>query len=313
MLTCDCGARFEVEDTLAGQEVACPECQQPVKVPPRTRAAPRTSAYALASVVVALVGAFTPASLVAVALGAYALLHIARHRERVAGTGFAVFGIILGLAFGTLFVLSISEGELFGLGGWMREHSPTATPVDTSGPLEIVRRGYAITRPSEKWGQVRSGRLDDPVVGGMQQGLDLLLLQAARNSFVDVKVQPDLGGMDLDRWQQQVMDEFQPRPRQPFRQRFPIDDEDDDVPAAVPTRAKVLESKRLPEVNGVEGREVVLDVRRAGQPWRFVIRLYRPRFGPVYVVRAYAQSRRFLQVESELRQALDSFRILPGR
>ena len=27
-LTCDCGARFELEEALAGQSVSCPECQQ---------------------------------------------------------------------------------------------------------------------------------------------------------------------------------------------------------------------------------------------------------------------------------------------
>jgi hypothetical protein len=130
---------------------------------------------------------------------------------------------------------------------------------------------------------------------------------------VDVKVQPNLGGMDLDRWQQEVVDEFQPRTRPAFRQRFPLDDDDDGEPIAVPTRAKVLENKRLAEANGAEGREVVLDVTCAGGHWRFVIRLYRRDPGTVYIVRAYTQTRRFRQVENELRQALDTFRILPGR
>jgi hypothetical protein len=310
MLTCDCGARFEVEDTLAGQEVACPECQQPVKVPARSKGSPRTSAYALASVVIALVGAFTPATLLAVALGTFALLHISRNRDRVTGTGFAVCGIVLGLAFGTLTLFAFSDGELFGLGGWMRERSMT-TALDTSGPLEIVRRGYAITRPSEKWGQVPGGRLDDPAVGGMQQGRDLLLMQAARYSFVDVKAEANLGGMSLDQWQREVVDEFQPHLRRAVRKG--LFDDDDDEPLAVRTSATVVESKRLPDANGVEGREVIVDVHRAGQRWRFVIRLYRQGFGPVYVVRAYTQTRRFPTVKAELLQALDSFRILPGR
>src|SRR4051812_13283476 len=48
-LTCACGARFEVEDTLAGQEVSCPECQQPLKAPALQRVPLRTSGFALAS------------------------------------------------------------------------------------------------------------------------------------------------------------------------------------------------------------------------------------------------------------------------
>jgi hypothetical protein len=309
MLTCACGARFEVEDTMAGQEVACPECQQPVKVPARTQAAPRTSAYALASVVVALVGAFTPATALAVALGAAGLVHIARNRERVTGTGFAVFGIVLGLAFGGLTLFAFSDGELFGLGGWMRERSLT-TALDTSGPLEIKRPGYAITRPSEKWGQVPGARLDEPALFGMQQGRDLLLMQPARYSFVDVKTETVRWG-GLDQMEKEVVDEFRPRPRQPVR--WNVEDDEEDDPVRIHARAEVVESKRLPEANGAEGREVVLDVKRAGQRWRFVIRLYRRGFGPAYIVRAYTQARRFPQVKGELLQALDSFRILPGR
>jgi hypothetical protein len=107
------------------------------------------------------------------------------------------------------------------------------------------------------------------------------------------------------------VEEFRPRPRQPARYT-PLDDDEED-PLRVPTHASVVESRRLAEANGVEGREVVLDVRRAGQRWRFVIRLYREGAGPVYVVRAYTQSRRFPPVRAELLQVLDSFRITPGR
>jgi len=309
MLTCACGARFEVEDTLAGQEVACPECQQPVKVPARSRAAPRTSAYALASVVIALVGAFTPATLLAVVLGAVALVHIARNRERVTGTGFAVFGIVLGLAFGGLTLFAFSDGELFGLGGCMRERTLT-TALDTSGPLEITRPGYTLTRPSEKWGQVPGARLDDPAIGGMQQGRDLLLMQPARYSFVDVKIERPAWGKGLDQMQQEVVDEFHPRPQQHVN-GWNVEDEDDDF-IRIPTRAVVVEGKRLPGVNGIEGSEMVLDVKRGGQRWRFVVRLYQKGTGPVYILRAYTQARRFPQVKVELFQALDSFRILAG-
>ncbi len=78
MLTCACGARFEVDDTLAGQDVFCPECQQPLKTPALDRPPQLTSGWALASVVLALVGAFTVVgTILAVLLGFYALLHIA--------------------------------------------------------------------------------------------------------------------------------------------------------------------------------------------------------------------------------------------
>src|SRR5689334_16012982 len=100
MITCACGARFEVDDTLAGQEVLCPDCQQPLKAPAVDRPPQLTSGWALASVVLALVGAFTLfGSLAAVLLGVIALISISRHRRQVSGTGFAVFGICLGVLF----------------------------------------------------------------------------------------------------------------------------------------------------------------------------------------------------------------------
>src|SRR5262249_7929426 len=111
MLTCACGARFEVDETLAGREVACPECQQPVKVPPRQQAS-RTRGLALASLTFALLGAFTPGTLVAVLLGVAALRSIARSRGRLTGAGFAIFGIVLGLLLGFLTVFASPFGNL---------------------------------------------------------------------------------------------------------------------------------------------------------------------------------------------------------
>jgi hypothetical protein len=312
MLTCDCGARFEVDDALAGREVACPECQQPVKVPGRQRKAPRTSAYALASVVVALVGAFTPATLVAVLLGIAALVNISRNRGRVAGAGFAVFGIILGLSFGTLTLFALSSPELFGLGGWIRERT-VGQQLDTSGPLEIVEpeAGFALTRPSEKWGQVRGGRLEDVLVSGFQKDRDLILVQPAHYAFVDVHVVQGVGFGPLDRWQDEILAELGPA-----RQKVPrnAEWEEDDEPPGLHAPARLLQSRRLEDDAGREGREYLINVRVAGQHWRFLVRLYRiKKGGSVYIVRAYTQTRRFAAREAELRQALDSFRILQGR
>src|SRR5262245_13070273 len=96
-LSCSCGARFEVEETFAGQEVACPECQTSLKAPLPHCVPRRTSGLAVASVILAVAGAFTLiGTLLAVVLGAAALVSIARHRERLAGAGYAVFGIVWG-------------------------------------------------------------------------------------------------------------------------------------------------------------------------------------------------------------------------
>src|SRR5262245_8864590 len=107
-LTCACGARFELEDTLAGQEVACPECQQPLKAPTLRTVPLRTSDYALASFILALIGAFTlVGTLAAVVLGVLGLVNVSRHRERVTGAGFAIFGIVAGSFFTVLTVTAL--------------------------------------------------------------------------------------------------------------------------------------------------------------------------------------------------------------
>src|SRR5437879_8126979 len=87
-VNCSCGWRFEVEETFAGQTVICPECQNSVRVPVVSRRPPRTSAYALASVLMGVTLAFTVVGTVAaVILGIVGLVSIARNRDRVAGAG----------------------------------------------------------------------------------------------------------------------------------------------------------------------------------------------------------------------------------
>jgi hypothetical protein len=307
MLTCACGARFEVDDTLAGREVLCPECQQPLKAPALERPPQVTSGWALASVVLALVGAFTVIGTIAAALlGAIALVSIARNRQHVTGAGFAVFGICLGVLFTGLTLFALGTTDLFGLDTWVRERA-MSDEVDTSGPLEVVlgAKGFAITRPTEKWGQVLGNQSDDPAVSGLQRNRDLLLMQVARYAFLDVRAVPRGNFVSLDQCQDDILAEFDSR-----RRPNPFDDEDgEDFPAVL--HAQLRSSRRLPDKDGAEAREMVVDVRCTGQPWHFVIRLYRRGNGSMYIVRAYTPRRRLTGVESELKTALESFRLLP--
>ncbi len=308
MLTCACGARFEVDDSLTGQEVLCPECQQPVQAPDANPQPRVTSAWALASAVLALLGAFTVVgTILAVVLGLIALVSIRRQRDRVTGAGFAVLGICLGVLFTVLTVVALNAGELFGLEAWMRERN-LARNIDTSGPLEIIQaaNGFAITRPTEKWGKVPNEDSGDPAVIDFQEDLDLLLMQMAQHAYIDVRKLPGVGPFPtLDEYKGEILSEFgqQHRPRNPF--------EDDDADFRPAVRVRQLGERRLEVKDGMEGRELEVEVRCAGKPWLFLIRLYRRgNIGPMYVVRAYAPKRRFAQIRSELEAALESFRIL---
>src|SRR5206468_896054 len=121
-LVCSCGARFELEDTLAGQEVLCPECSQPLKAPSLSKPPLRTSILALASFNLAIIGAFTlVGTVVAVVLGIVALVQITRARDRLAGAGFALFGIVAGLGLTALTLFAVSAQEIFDIGGRIRQ------------------------------------------------------------------------------------------------------------------------------------------------------------------------------------------------
>jgi hypothetical protein len=294
-LTCACGAKFEVAETFAGQSVACPECQQPVRVPAATGTRLRTSGYALASVVLALVGMFTivlPA--LAVILGICGVVSIARHRSRVAGTSYAVFGIVLGLVFAPLMLFAVSREEIF---DQFREKINTGK-ADFSGPLEIVRaqEGYAITRPSSKWGISREWSGEEGVG-------NLMLVNLGKDAYVQVIREFVSGTATLEKCRDDYVASLRDEPK--FAQ---INE------AKMPVRVShvsVRESKRLPAVNGAEVMEVLLDMRFAGHPMSFIVRIYkRPRNGQAYIVSAWVWQRRFAATEPELRKAIDSFRIL---
>ena len=306
MITCACGARFEVDDTLAGQEVLCPDCQQPLKAPAVDRPLQLTSGWALASVVLALVGAFTVfGSLAAVLLGVIALISISRNRRQVSGTGFAVFGICLGVLFTGLTLFALNTADVFGLETWLRERT-LSKQVDTSGPLEVVVgvKGFAITRPTEKWGQVRGNQSEDPAVAYLQKNLALLLMQVTHHAFVDVRTIPAGAGGTFDQCQTEILAEFENTLK---HGNF----EDDDDEFRQVNHARLVASRQLGMKDGAEGRELELDIRCARQSWRFLIRLYRRGNGPFYVVRAYTPKRNVGRIQDELQTALDSFRLLP--
>ena len=200
-LTCDCGARFEVEDTLAGQSVSCPECQQPLKAPAAQRPTVRTSGFALASFLLAVVGAFTVVgTLAAAVLGFIAVIQILRNRERLAGFGFAAGGIILGLIFTTLTLWSLTTGELFGLAATVRrtQMADQLEPIDPKAALDIKENGFSLTRPNIKWQRAKKDFQYLLVQPLLRNDALLLLVQPDLYAFADVQVEADGRVTDIE-------------------------------------------------------------------------------------------------------------------
>src|SRR5262249_5641317 len=144
----------------------------------------------LASIVLALVGAFTlVGTALATLLGVAALVGIGRRRQQLAGAGLAVFGIVMGVVFTVLTAFALLTGGLFRLGGRLTE-GRFKDQLDFSGPPEIVRPdppGFAISRPSNRWGQAFTGTVDDPMQQPLANHPDLLLVQSAQGAFADVR------------------------------------------------------------------------------------------------------------------------------
>ncbi len=322
-LTCACGARFELEDTLAGQTITCPECQQPLKAPSlqTTAGGRRTNLLALLSAGMALMGAFTPlvGQAAAVVLGSMALVRIKRNPDREAGAGLALFGIIAGLVFGTLMVFALFAGEFFGVAGWLRGKT-LGDQVDTTGSLEFVDRtkGFSITRPSRKWGVALNNHLDDPTLKELEaRNADVMLVSLTRPVFIDVQVET-VAGRNLDDWETNLLDEWRPDDPIDFggfrpgrRNPRPVVQHGDNL--FLPKLVENSLRRRPLEVLNGKGRELEMDVLVTNQPWHVLIRLYSVN-QKLYVVRAISQRQKnFKAAKPEIDEILDSFKIIPTR
>ena len=322
-LTCDCGARFDVEDALAGQTVACPECQEPLKAPALQRPTVRTSGFALASFLLAIVGAFTVVGTVAaVVLGLIAVVRILRDRERVAGLGFAGVGVGLGLAFTAITLWAVSSGELFGLGAALRrtQMADQLDPVDPKSPLEMQESGFSLTRPSAKWLRANQGFQYLPVQQLLRKDAVLLLVQPDLYAFLDVQTEANNPlGPAVEEF---ILNQLKQDPTQPALNNNKVKtpppfggvDDDDSPEVSRVTKVTTLGTpKTLPTESGVQqANEMTAEATVDGKRWTLLVRTYQMRSGRLFIVRAFAETVRFARVKDELVKALDSFKATPG-
>jgi hypothetical protein len=294
-----------VDETFAGQAINCPDCKQSLQVPGRGGARVRTSGLALTSFILALIGAFTVlGTLVAILLGGVALAVIRRQRDRLAGEGFALAGIILGVAFTALSVFAYTSVELFGLDAVLREPQ-WAGKLDHDGPMEVVRaaEGYSITRPSRDWGVFRQRR-DGWNNFGMRDNETVLLVNPKESGYI-VCVPRTVP----EQW---TLEECRQRAEQDFA-NMDLTANNEAKRLGLRGKLRVHSTRALPPVGDAERIEMLVDKQSRGQDRTFVLRVIRKRNDTMmYLVAGGARKDRFERVEADVRQALDSFR-LTGR
>jgi hypothetical protein len=299
-LTCSCGVFLEVDDRFAGQTITCPDCQKPLKAPPIEPPTLRTSGLALASVICTLVGAFTVVvPFLGALLGLVSLRQIARHRDRLAGRRLALLGIVLGLALGGAGVYCYRAGLIDP--DKLINRLPLAGTVDTSEPLEVIRsrEGFAITRPSDKWGVWHQKSSDDKLQGPGPIEEDLVLLNPGQDAYISCLVTRN-ENVSLQQCKDKALDVF----REPN-----FSGSSDQLRS--PPRLTERSAKPLPKQDRMQSLELILEKTQVGQNRVYLVRVIKVDGDPnVFLLVASARKSRFARLEGELRKALDSFRPL---
>jgi hypothetical protein len=306
-LTCTCGARLEIDDKFAGQTIACPDCQQPLQTAPAGFDRQQTSGLALASIIMALTLAFTVVgTIAAVMLGALALLQISRDPQKLAGRGYAIAGIAIGIPMTAVTLLAVifagSSIELFGLTG-MVGNAYWAGKLDHGGPLEVERprEGFAIKRPSSKWG------VNKPASFFNEHVWEEVLLVVPEEDMVVLCYAERLGNpaQSIDSCRDKAVQDFKRTVKAGLFH---------DTSSKANRNASVTEkaSKRSPAKDRLSMIEVQIDKRLASEDKSFLLRVYKmDGDDQMFVVIGGVRRSQFARLEPQLREAMDGFRILP--
>ncbi len=198
-VTCQCGAKLEIDDSFLGREIPCPDCSRPLPTSPPPAAAPappppapppldlpdyrRTSALAIYSLATSLVLGFLGFGVVGIALGMFALREIRRKPGKLKGIKLAKAGIIVG---GVLTVLAVVQYLLPSVGGldrFLRDFKFVDRLQYTNADVYKIafqQRDLVVHRPSAGWARLKpQSKLPENVWAD-----DIILVNVARDAYV---------------------------------------------------------------------------------------------------------------------------------
>jgi hypothetical protein len=306
-VTCQCGARLEIDEKFLGKDIPCPDCQRllPTKLPvaptavdlPNVR---RVSGLATLSLSMALVGAFIPGvNLAAAVVGFLALRQVAANPRKLEGAGIARAGIITGsVAFVlTLFLLFLHP--FFGIDTPLREmifasHVDYPTTNEIQSPPSPVNVTIEIKRPvdSGPWGKYISGSSQSV------PNKDTLIIVSVPDDaqIVCIAENPDgFRGENADDRKKKVLERFYKSELVNLLGRL--------KGRALDHEGDIIEEKASPDGNR---QEILLDLRLAGIDRRFVIQYWEPEVGTLNMLVAGTRKNRFDRLLPEFRKAFES-------
>jgi hypothetical protein len=289
-LNCTCGARLEIDDKFAGQTLPCPDCQRPLRVGAPAAPAPQDrpiSGLALTSLILALVGAFTPISLAAIGVGYLALRQISRTPDRLSGLNFARAGMIVGAVGMFLTLAALASSEVLGLDALLREYRDAAGvdyhPTDgnyfkaTLGKDEYV----GLERPTSLWGRKKSDKDMLTLVNLREDAYLICLPFTAADDLAGARDKA------AERLRQSELFKSLSRPSDAAHQTGP-------------------DAEAKPAPDGKEG-DLILDVRLGRYDRTFLLRVVK-QGAEFYLLAGGARKGRFDRLSDEMLRSLNSFK-----
>lgn len=300
-ITCQCGAKLEIDEKFAGRAINCPDCNRPLKTKLAEPEAARTSSLALASLLLALVGAFTVVgTIAAIVCGVIALGQIRRTPAEIGGRRFAQAGIVVGGIFTLLTLVVLWSGDLLRIDGYIRTIEWAGKIEYPAGekvaiiPDDVDRsREPTIDRPSAAWAKLTHKAPDSNVVD------DLVLVNLWEDAYIVCLTKKDIDP-------QIKLDDYRPEGRDRFLQSDLVRK----ILGRVGLNSPPLEGKERDggrQIQGTEIHEFILDVRLAGIDRTFLIRVLREGT-QLKVLAAGTRQSRFARLLPEFTKALDSYR-----
>lgn len=301
-VTCQCGAKLEIDEKFLGKEIPCPDCQRPL--PTKAAAVPppldlpnhkKTSGLAVLSLTLGLVFLCIPivGALAAIVPGIFAIKQILKYPSKLDGLNYARAGIALG---GVSLFLSIGaflSPYDFGVSQLLREFAFSSrinysTDADDFFRSSEVVDAVSIKRP-EKSGPW--AKWTPPITNTPTPDPDpLLLINTRDDAYISCFKATDVNVDDVESKQKKVIERF-------FKSELLA------VLSKVHGKAAGLEGANVEGKTEKGVREVSFEMRLGRITQRFLILFNEAEKHDIRVVVGAVRRNHFERLESDFRAA----------